>query len=223
MPTATLAQQLLDRPDAFLQLKRINEALTAEKKRRHEFYEWVTEGVKAEFINGEIVVHSPVKRQHWKITDLFSSLLSVYVRIKRMGVVGTEKVMVALTRNDYEPDLVFFSKEKAEHFTDEQVLFPAPDFVVEILSKSTAKVDKIVKKADYAAHGVREYWIVDPVKQRIEQYVLSEGDTQFFPAKTYQLHDTIASTAIAGFEIPVKALFDEAANVQALQQLLSAK
>ncbi len=56
--------------------------------------------------------------------------------------------------------------------TDDQLLFPAPDFIVEILSKGTASVDKGVKKTDYAAHGVREYWIIDPIRQRIGQYIL---------------------------------------------------
>ncbi|MEO6039025.1 MAG: Uma2 family endonuclease [Saprospiraceae bacterium] len=221
MPTASLAQQLLERPDAVLQMQAVHNALAEEKIRRHDFYEWVTEGIKAEFINGEIIVHSPVKRRHWMITDLLSSIMSIYVRIKKIGVVGTEKVMIALTRNDYEPDLVFFSKEKADRFTAEQVLFPAPDFVVEILSKSTAKIDRTIKKADYAAHGVREYWIIDPDKQRIEQYILSHDDTEYFPAKIYQLHDTITSIAVAGFEIPVNAIFDEAANVAALQRIMA--
>ncbi len=220
MPTASLAQQLLERPDAVLQMQAVHDVLAEEKKRRHDFYQWVTEGIKAEFINGKIITHSPVKRQHWKATDFLSRILSIYASIKELGSIGTEKVMVALTRNDYEPDIVFFSKEKADQFTDDQVLFPAPDFVVEILSKSTAKIDKTIKRADYAAHGVREYWIVDPKRQRIEQYILSHEDTEYFPAKIYQLHDTVASLAVSGFEIPVKAIFDEAANLEALQRLM---
>lgn len=105
-------------------------------------------GVKAEFINGEIVLHSPVKKRHFSVTDLLSSLLSFYVRINKLGRVATEKAMIALTRNDYEPDLVFFSKEKYDTFTDDQMLFPAPDFVVEILSKKTAARDRGLKKQD---------------------------------------------------------------------------
>lgn len=217
MSTATLAQQILERPDAVLQMQAVQEALALERERRQDFYAWITENVKAEFINGEVIIHSPVKRQHWMITDLLSSILSVYVRINKIGIVGTEKVMIALTRNDYEPDIVFFSKEKAEKFTADQVLFPAPDFVVEILSKSTAKIDKTIKKADYAAHGIREYWIIDPEKERIEQYLLSQDDTEYFPPKTYQLFDVVSSVAIPGFEIPVKAIFDETANLEALQ------
>jgi Uma2 family endonuclease len=220
MSNNSLAQQILERPDAVLQLQAVHKALALEKKRRHEFYDWVTENIKAEFINGEIIIHSPVKRQHWMITDLLSRILSIYASIHKLGIIGTEKVMIALTRNDYEPDLVFFSKEKSDKFTADQVLFPAPDFVVEILSKSTAKIDKTIKKADYAAHGVREYWIIDPEKQRIEQYVLAHNDTVYFPAKTYQTHDTITSLAIEGFEIPVMAIFDETANLTVLQRFL---
>ena len=60
------------------------------------------------------------------------------------------------------PDICFWSKEKADGFLDDQMIFPAPDFVVEILSKSTTKNDRTIKHQDYAAHGIREYWIIDP-------------------------------------------------------------
>jgi hypothetical protein len=54
--------------------------------------------------------------------------------------------MIGLTRNDYEPDLVYFSKDKVDVFTDDQMIFPAPNFVVEILSKKTATRDEGIKK-----------------------------------------------------------------------------
>lgn len=215
------AQKILDSPDAPRQIERLYQTLQDEKQRRHDFREWITPNIKAEFINGEVVLHSPVKRRHWKTTDFLSSILSIYTRIKKLGTVGTEKVMVALTRNDYEPDLVFYSKEKADNFTDDQLLFPAPDFVVEILSKGTASKDKGIKKTDYAAHGVREYWIIDPVRQRIEQYILFlPTDKQFSPPKVFMIGDEIESRVIEGFTIPVEAIFDEKANIEALQNLI---
>ena len=216
----TLTEKILERPDAVLQVRAMQAALAAEQQRRQDFYEWVTEDVKAEFINGQIIVHSPVRREHWKVLNLLSRVLSVYASIKQLGTVGTEKVMIALTRNDYEPDLVFFSNEKAAQFTEDQVLFPAPDLAVEILSKKTASIDRNIKKTDYAAHGVREYWIVDPSKKQVEQYLLSHDDTVYFPAKHHLLNDTLASVAVAGFAIPVQAIFDEAANLETLRQLL---
>ena len=215
------AQKIMESPDAPRQIEALNQAMNDEKRRRQDFREWVTPDIKAEFVNGEVLVHYPVKRQHWKITDLLSSLLSVYTRTKKLGSVGTEKVMIALTRNDYEPDLVFFSKEKSDAFTEDQVLFPAPDFVVEILSKRTATKDKGVKKQDYAAHGIREYWIVDPERKHIEQYLLFlPHDKQYTPAKIFSMDEVIESRVIPGFIIPVRAVFEEEANLETLRDLL---
>ena len=220
MYTPSLAEQILERPDAVLQLQALQNALADEKKRRQGFRNWITEDVKAEFINGRIIIHFPVKKRHWKVSDLLSRVLSCYASIKKLGQVGTEKVMISLTRNDYEPDIVFFSKEKVDAFTDDQVLFPAPDFVVEILSSKTASTDRGTKKDDYALHGIREYWIIDPVKQRIEQYILPQVGTEYFPAKIHQYGGMIESVAIPGFDIPVNAVFEEAANLDALQAFM---
>jgi Uma2 family endonuclease len=215
------AQKILQSPDALQQLEVLHKAVEAEKHRRHEFREWITPDVKAEFINGETIIHSPAKRRHWKVTDLFSRLVSFYADVKQLGTVGVEKVMISLTRNDYEPDLVFFSKEKSDLFTNDQVLFPAPDFVVEILSKKTAPKDKGVKKQDYAAHGIPEYWIVDPVRQQIQQHFLTfPEDKQYAPPSTFTIDEMIESRVIPGFTIPVRAIFENQANVEALQQLL---
>lgn len=215
-----LVKEILKRPDAALQLEYFQEAMKVESIRRKEFYQWITEDVKAEFINGKIVIHSPVKRQHWDANDLLSRLLSVYVSLKKLGRVGTEKVMISLSRNDYEPDLVFFSQEKVAAFTKDQVLFPAPDFVVEILSPSTAKHDRTTKKDDYALHGIPEYWIVNPIKQQIEQYILPSASTAYFPAKIHKRGEMIESKAIDGFKIDVAAIFDEAINLKTMQGFL---
>ena len=149
------AQKIMELPDAPIQIEALHQAMQTEQSRRRGFREWITPNMKAEFINGEVVLHSPVKKRHWSVTDLLSRMLSIYASVKQLGRVGTEKVLIALTRNDYEPDLVFFSREKVATFTEEQMLFPAPDFVVEILSKSTGGKDKGIKKKDYAAHGIR--------------------------------------------------------------------
>ncbi len=208
--------------DALQQVDRLNEALIEEKKRRHDFREWITPSIKAEFINGEIVLHSPVKKRHFNVTDLLSRLMSIFVRKKKIGRVCTEKVMIALTRNDYEPDLVFYEKEKFDTFDEDQMLFPAPNFIVEILSKSTSAKDRGIKKQDYAAHGIEEYWIIDPVGKFIEQYVLfSPNDKHYSPPKYFGLSTEIESRVIKGFTIPVQAIFDETVNMEVLQELLN--
>lgn len=221
MYDTSLIDKILKRSDAELQLKYLQEVMQEERHRRKDFYEWIKEDTKAEFINGKIVIHSPIKRQHWDANDLLSRLLSYYVSINKLGRIGTEKVMISLTRNDYEPDLVFFSKEKVNNFKADQVLFPAPDFVVEILSPKTAKHDRTIKKDDYALHGIPEYWIVDPVKQQIEQYLLPSAANKYFPARIHQYGETIRSKIIEGFEINVAAIFDEEINLKAMARFIS--
>ena len=51
----------------------------------------------------------------------------------------------------------------------------APDLVIEVLSPSTSRQDKIYKKDVYERCGVREYWIVSPQERMVEQYVLEDG------------------------------------------------
>lgn len=217
MNSAAAVAQMLKRPDLPLVMNQLQQQLNAEAKRRHAFREWLDEDKKAEFINGEIIMHSPVKRRHLKASGNLSTMLGIYVRLNDPGEILVEKALIGLTRNDYEPDISFFSLKQTATFTDDQMVFPAPDFVVEILSKSTAKNDRGIKLIDYAAHGVREYWIVDPEKQQVEQYLLIGEDTEFMPANKHLIGQSIASKVIEGFEIPVEAIFDEALCVETLK------
>ena len=220
MNTAAISAELLKRPDLPLVIRQIQHSLDDEAKRRHEFREWLDEDAKAEFINGEVILHSPVKRRHISVSRRLSNLLITYTSLRKLGEVMVEKALIGLTRNDYEPDIAFFSSERAAEFTDEQMVFPAPDFVVEILSKSTAKIDRGIKHTDYASHGVREYWIIDPTHNAVEQYLRPGDATEFMPASKLLVGHTIKSTAIPGFEIPVEALFDDAACAEPMQVLM---
>lgn len=191
--------------------------LADEADARARFYETMTEGQKVEYINGEVVVHSPVKLEHNRVGKLLLRLLDTYVDAHRLGYVGYEKMMVSLTRNDYEPDICFWGRDQADAFEPGQMRFPAPDFVAEVLSPSTEAIDRGVKLEDYAAHGVAEYWILDPVRELVEQYGL-EDERYVLRLK---VHDgPLASLAVPGFSVPVRALFDEQENLAALAALL---
>lgn len=217
-----LLAAVLNDPTAPTIVEAARKALEDERHRRAEFREWISEDMKAEFINGEIVMHSPVKRKHLQVSDLLYRLLSLYVDLKKLGATAHEKAMIALTRNDYEPDICFWGNEKAATFNDETMLHPAPDFVVEILSRRTTKIDRTIKFQDYAQHGVREYWIIDPNKQLVEQYgLLTETDTVYLPYGKFSPGEDLRSIAIPGFIIPVAAIFDAQANLQAVKTLIA--
>jgi len=210
-------EEFLHSPKLALYVDKFQQVLADEQKRRAQFYERMTEEQKTEFINGEIIVHSPVKYRHSKAGDNLYVLLHAYIRKHQLGFVGHEKILIALTRNDYEPDICFFRHTKAQFFTPDQMKFPPPDFIVEILSPSTAENDRGIKRIDYAAHGVAEYWIIDPDTRFVEQYLLEE-DEYHLARKTDS--GQIASLVVAGFEIPVQAIFEDAEQWQALQKLM---
>ena len=55
-------------------------------------------------------------------------------------------------------------------------IYGAPDLAVEVLSPSTRKKDMSLKYGKYAGAGVREYWLVDPDKQKIMVYDLEKEE-----------------------------------------------
>jgi Uma2 family endonuclease len=197
---------------------KLTSLLAEEAARREAFYAQITENDKAEFINGEVIFHSPVKYRHNGVVRRLLILMDTYVQGQGLGSVGVEKLLISLTRNDYEPDLCFFGADKAATLDPDQMRFPAPDLVVEVLSKSTEANDRGVKFDDYAAHGVAEYWIIDPAAETVEQYRLDgESYTLAIKAKSGDLE----SAVIDGFTIPVRALFDDAEQRATLARLLA--
>ncbi len=211
---------IMSRPDLPQIAESIVSALRDEQVRRERFRKELTADIKAEFIAGEIVLHSPAKAKHLRITERLLRLLATYVQAKSLGEVFSEKALICLTRNDYEPDICFFGVEKAAAFNGDTMQFPAPDFIVEVLSDSTAHRDRGVKYDDYSLHAVKEYWIVDCDEQTVEQYLLSDGETQYRLARKLAEGD-IQSSVVAGFRIPVTALFDAQHTLVTLKKLLS--
>jgi Uma2 family endonuclease len=215
-----LAAQLLESSQAPQIIRQVQAVLNDEQNRRRAFYEWMDQDMKTEFINGEIVVHSPAFHKHNAAVMFLGTLLNVYVSDRNLGQVVVEKALVELTRNSYEPDICFFGPAKAALLLPDLLYYPAPDFVVEVLSKSTKKNDRETKFEDYAAHGVAEYWIIDPTRQTIEPFTIDADTEAYAPAGVFRVGQSVSSTALAGFTIPVKAVFDTGANVAALRGIL---
>jgi Uma2 family endonuclease len=213
-----IMSKLLDLPSAPQLLERVKVALDNEKIKRKQFYADIDDDMKAEFINGEIIIHSPVKKEHTDTTGSIYRLFHTFVLINELGYVGYEKVLSAFSRNDYEPDVVFFNAEKSKLFKKGMWKFPIPDLIVEVVSKSTEQRDRNVKYSDYEAHGVTEYWIVDADKETVEQYLLQN--------KKYNLHfkankGIIESKAIKSFATDIRAFFDESICLQELKKMMA--
>ena len=205
----TLLQQVLRRPDLPKLKVEIEHVLDGEAARRAAFYDALRDGDRHEFINGETVMASPARLEHIDCVSGLRDLLSSHVRANGLGRVIAEQAMVRLTRNDYHPDVCFWPKDAAEAFTPKQTVFPAPDFIAEVLSDSTAERDRGVKFVDYAAHGVREYWIVDPAARSVEQYALDDAGREYRLLRKLDA-GRLASEVVPGFAVDVAGLFPTA-------------
>ena len=212
-----LLENIVKSPKLRIYSQEIDNILIEEQKRRKEFYETMKEGEKVEFINGEVIFNSPVKLEHSHCQKLLLILIDNYVRVNNLGFVGNEKIMISLTRNDYEPDICFFEKSKSDDFHSKQMQFPAPDFVAEVVSPSTEHNDRVIKFEDYAAHGIHEYWIIDPEAKTIEQYLL-KNDKYELSLKSD--NGSIKSRAVRGFEIPIESVFNEKENLKTLKNII---
>lgn len=211
--------KLLKIPSLPLLLQRLRERLEDEQAQRAEFRSWLDPDMKAEFINGAVVLHSPASEDHNEAVLYLGGAANAYCMLAKLGKVRVEKALVGMTRNDYEPAIAFWAADKADGFQAEMNVYPVPDWVVEVLSPGAKnrQRDLELKFDDYAAHGVREYWIVDPKQKSVTQYLLAEGEGRYELHKKALLTDTIASVVLAGFSIPVRAIFEADANAAALR------
>lgn len=219
MSDDSLLEPLLSRPDLPSLANALNDIVKKEQEARSKFRRELTPSMKAEFIRGEIVVHSPAKAQHIRATKRLVKLIDTFVNRHSLGEVLMEKALVSFTRNDYEPDIVFFKQEKASQIGDRDLNFPIPDFIAEVLSDSTEANDRGVKFEDYALHGVGEYWIIDCDAKSIEQYCLDPEEKSYQLVKK-QTDGTVSSSVIDGFVIRVESVFDDRACEAMMRELL---
>lgn len=210
--------ELLEEPTLPEIVSALQKRLDHEAQLRVRFYDEITPSMKAEFINGKVGIHSPSLARHTEARLRTTNLLLNYVTVHQLGLVHDEKTLCVFPRNDYEPDVVFFGPAKTVKIKPDTLKFPPPDFICEVLSSSTEKVDRGIKFKDYQAHGVREYWIVDPEAETLEQFVLKRD-------KTYELRlksgsGNVTSHVIRGLCIPIRAIFDRQLNLKVLRELL---
>ena len=105
MQVDSIIEPLLRSSKLPVYLEELNAFYEAEKQKRLTFYDELTEEVKAEFIEGEVIVHSPARNEHIDACGFLFRLLSVYVDKHDLGSVKMEKALIKLSRNDFEPDI----------------------------------------------------------------------------------------------------------------------
>ena len=155
------------------------------------------DGQRAELIDGHIYYMAPPTRKHQLISGELFTIINNYIKSKG----GSCEPYIAPfavflnedDRNYVEPDIsVVCDKSK---LTD-RGCSGAPDWIIEIVSPGSRRMDYFTKLFKYRTAGVREYWIVDPDKNRITVYNFDTEDTA-----DYSFTDSVQSGIYPDFSI----------------------
>lgn len=156
-----------------------------------------------ELIDGKIVIgvtHTPAHQR--VVREVLFLLTSVSRQTGGEAFVSPIEVFLD-DLNVYEPDVLYL-KPNSRCVVGDKRLTGAPDLVIEVLSPSTAKVDRQEKYAAYEQHGVGEYWIIDPAHGLIEVWMLGAGGT-FIRSGVFAYGDSFMSATL-GVTVEVQTL-----------------
>lgn len=160
------------------------------------------DGTRAELIDGNIYYMAPPTRKHQEISFNLSRIIADYIDAHN----GSCKVYPApfavfLNRDDknyVEPDIsVICDKNKL----NDRGCCGAPDWIIEIVSPSSKRMDYLTKLFKYRTAGVREYWIIDPDKNRVMIYYF-ESET----VEEYTLKDIVRANIYDDLNIDFSSL-----------------
>ncbi len=161
------------------------------------------DGQRAELIDGRMYMMAPPNTRHQSLVSEFTVTIGSYIRSKG----GNCKVFPAPfavflntdDQNYVEPDIsVICDKSKL----NDKGCSGAPDWIIEIISPSTSRIDYGVKLFKYRTAGVREYWIVNPVKKTVTVYDFENEEK----TNQYDFDETIASCIYDDLKINIAGL-----------------
>jgi Uma2 family endonuclease len=158
-----------------------------------------------QLLNGRSIVNPAPTMKHQRIARRLFRLLDSFVASRVLGEVWFAPCDVVLSQFDVvQPDLFFVSTERADIVSEKNVQ-GAPDLIIEVLSATTAHLDRGYKQHLYANHGIPEYWLVDPDAERVE--VLALGDAGYETIGVYRAGETVTSRLLTDLRIPIDDVF----------------
>ena len=151
---------------------------------------------KADLIDGVIYMASPDNTHAFRLSKWLMGLLDDYVIERDLGEIFGFRVAFRLDEtNGPEPDIAFVKKSRL-HLDKKGFFDGSPDVAMEVVSPESVERDYEKKKRLYEEHGVREYWIIDEMEERVTLFRLNKkGKYQEIRAK----EEVYYSDVIEGF------------------------
>jgi Uma2 family endonuclease len=162
---------------------------------------------KRELIDGELVEIEVPTRTHEEIVMQLGYFLLTWANAGNGGrALGSGYKVRISDRRGVMPDAQFFRAGNDACVEQEQGLVRGrPDLVVEIVSPSSQRYDRVIKLRWYAQLGVPEYWLVDPNARTLEQLVLRDG--AYSIACSVSDEESFAPSTFPGIAIPLAKLW----------------
>ena len=137
------------------------------------FLEWADEDTAAEWVSGKVILMSPPSDRHQDLADFLTALMRYFAEEYDLGKARSAAFQMKLATSGREPDVLFVAKENLDRIKKNRLVGPA-DLAVEIISPESRKRDRHTKFLEYEQAGVKEYWLIDPERERADFYRLDE-------------------------------------------------
>ena len=201
------------------QLATVSEQSSGRERVSYEEFLRVTDGMHAEWVDGEVTPGVPISRTHDSAHNFLHLLMGAHVDDRKVGEVHRDpfQMKTGLDLPGRAPDLIFVANEHLDRLHENYLEGPA-DLAVEIVSPGNASTDYVDKYREYEMGGVLEYWILDPVNQSADFFVLRDGRYARVLADDSGVY---RSTALPGFWLRVAWLWERPPLDGVLDELLA--
>ncbi|OUS77787.1 hypothetical protein B1748_03110 [Paenibacillus sp. MY03] len=189
-----------------------NRDLLREETITYDDYAGFDDGNRYELVDGRLELMSPGPNSIHQLVSF-----EIQKRISRTceneAIILFAPLDVILSEREVrQPDLIILLRSNLHRLVYRGIEGP-PDIVVEILSQSTAKRDKLSKMISYAKHGIPEYWIVNHSECFLEQYLLNRDSNTYTLANVFAGDDVVSSPILSCISFSMQDIMDSLPDV----------
>jgi Uma2 family endonuclease len=188
-------------------------AVTARKMATYEDLYSIPENMTGEIIDGDLIATPRPSRKHVYAASALEIDVGMPFQFGRGGGPGGWIILlepeIMLRENILVPDLAGWRRERFPVTEDTNSISIPPDWVCEVLSPSTVRLDKTRKMPLYGQHGIGYFWLIDPGARTLDVYRLEAG--KWVVAGFYSEDDKVRAEPFQEIEIELNNLWLEEA------------
>src|SRR5688572_3062783 len=162
-------------------------------------------GVRLELVDGEVAVSPSPRPRHSFPSQELSRLLGNHIEEFDLGLLIPDTDTIFGDYDVRRPDIIFFAKARQHLVLEDEAIDAAPDLCVEVVSPSSATIDREDKFEQYAAGKVPHYWILDPQVRTVEGFKLK--GKKYVPIGMGKGADVVRLPPFLNLDIPLGDLW----------------